>query len=93
MAQPPLATQEPQALLKRAEGYWSVIRDALLNPDDWDDQEWQSEVAELGHLYGLLARVRPTTPEERERLSRLVEDIRAVVSRYGLEPPEVDLEP
>ena len=84
-----LRGDDPQALLNRAEGYWSVIRDALLNPEDWDDQEWQSEVAELGHLYGLLARVRPPTPEERERLSRLVEDIRAVVSRYGLEPPEL----
>jgi hypothetical protein len=52
-------------------------------------RRWLSEVSELGHLYGLLKRARPTTPEERERLSRLVEDIRAVVSRYGLEPPKL----
>jgi len=82
-----LRGDDPQPPLRLAENLWSDIRDALLNPEDWDDQEWQSEVAELGHLYGLLARVRPTTPEERERLFRLVEDIRAVVSRYGLEPP------
>jgi hypothetical protein len=92
MAQPPLAKEEPQALLSRAERYWSVIKDALLNPEEWDDQEWQSEVAELGHLYGLLRRARPTTPEEKARLSRLVEDITAVVSYYGLNPPRVNLE-
>ena len=79
-----LRGDDPQALLRRAEGYWSVIRDALLNLEDWNDQEWQSEVAELSLLYDLVARVRPTTPEEK---ARLVEDIRAVVSRYGLEPP------
>jgi hypothetical protein len=84
-----LRGDDPQALLNWAEEYWPVVRDALLNPEDWDDQEWQSEVAELGHLYGLLKRARPTTPEGRERLSRLVEDIRAVVSRYGLEPPKL----
>jgi len=93
MGQSPLAEEKSEALLRWAEEYWPVIKDALLNPEDWDDQEWQSEVAELGHLYGLLKRARPTTPEERERLSRLVEDIRAVVSRYGLNPPKVDLEP
>jgi len=84
-----LRGDDPQDLLRRAESYWSVIRDALLNPDEWDDQEWLSEVSELGFVYSLVARVRPTTPEERERLFRLVEDIRAVVSRYGLEPPEL----
>ena len=79
-----LRGDDPQPPLRLAENLWSDIRDALLNPEDWDDQEWQSEVAEHSLLYDLVARVRPTTPEEK---ARLVEDIRAVVSRYGLEPP------
>ncbi len=86
MAQPPLATDEPQALLSRAERYWSVIRDALLNPEDWDDQEWQSEVAELGHLYGLVARVRPSNPEEEARLQALRNDMEQVAAKVGLVP-------
>ncbi|AFV76351.1 hypothetical protein Theos_1315 [Thermus oshimai JL-2] len=84
-----LRGDDPQPPLRLAEGLWSDIRDALLNPDDWDDQDWLSVVSELGFVYSLVAQVRPTTPEERERLFRLVEDIRAVVSRYGLEPPEL----
>jgi hypothetical protein len=36
-----LRGDDPQALLNWAEEYWPVIRDALLNPEDWDDQEWR----------------------------------------------------
>ena len=90
MAQPPLATDEPQALLSRAERYWSVIRDALLNPEEWDDQEWQSEVAEIILLYDLVARVRPSNPEEEARLQALRNDMEQVAAKVGLVP--IDLQ-
>jgi hypothetical protein len=86
MAQPPLATDEPQALLSRAERYWSVIKDALLNPEEWDDQEWQSEVAEIILLYDLVARVRPSNPEEEARLQALRNDMEQVAAKVGLAP-------
>jgi len=86
MAQPPLATDEPQALLSRAKRYWSVIRDALLNPEEWDDQEWQSEVAEIILLYDLVARVHPSNPEEEARLQALRNDMEQVAAKVGLAP-------
>ncbi|WP_241768710.1 hypothetical protein [Meiothermus taiwanensis] len=81
-----MATDEPQALLSRAERYWSVIRDALLNPEEWDDQEWQSEVAEIILLYDLVARVRPSNPEEEARLQALRNDMEQVAAKVGLVP-------
>jgi len=88
MAQAHLAQVESAArLLKRAGNRWAVIRDALYNPDDWDDQEWQSEVAELGSLYTLLGRIRPSTPRERERLERLLGEIRRAAQEFGFTPP------
>ncbi|KIQ55827.1 hypothetical protein SY28_00980 [Meiothermus taiwanensis] len=86
MVKPLLATDEPQALLSRAERYWSVIRDALLNPEEWDDQEWQSEVAEIILLYDLVARVRPSNPEEEARLQALRNDMEQVAAKVGLVP-------
>jgi hypothetical protein len=86
MAQPPLATDEPQALLSQAERYWSVIRDALLNPEEWDDHEWQSEVAEIILLYDLVARVHPSNPEEEARLQALRNDMEQVAAKVGLAP-------
>jgi len=90
MVKPLLAKEEPQALLSRAERYWSVIRDALLNPEEWDDQEWQSEVSEIILLYDLVARVHPSNPEEEARLQALRNDMEQVAAKVGLVP--IDLQ-
>ncbi|GLV48939.1 hypothetical protein TJA_20420 [Thermus sp. LT1-2-5] len=88
MAQSRLAQEEPAArLLERAESRWALIRDALRNPDDWDDLDWQGEVAELGALYTLLGRVRPATLEEEERIGRLLREIREAAREFGFSPP------
>ncbi|PZA07719.1 MULTISPECIES: hypothetical protein [unclassified Meiothermus] len=88
MVQPHLAQEEPATrLLERAENRWALIRDALRNPEDWDDLDWQGEVAELGALYTLLGRVRPSTPEERERWTRLLREIRESAQEFGFNPP------
>lgn len=88
MAQPHLAQEEPATrLLERVESRWALIRDALRNPEDWDDLDWQGEVAELGALYTLLGRVRPSTPEEGERVARLLREIRESAQEFGFNPP------
>ncbi|MCX7802268.1 MAG: hypothetical protein N2313_04520 [Meiothermus ruber] len=69
------------------ESRWAVIRDALYNPDDWDDQEWLSEVSELTRVYDLLKAVRPNTAEERARLERLLGEIRRAAKEFGFTPP------
>lgn len=88
MAQAHLAQEKSAArLLERAESRWAVIRDALYNPDDWDDQEWLSEVSELTRVYDLLKAAHPNTAEERARLERLLEEIRRAAQEFGFTSP------
>jgi hypothetical protein len=88
MAQPHLAQKPtPARPLERAENRWAVIRDALYNPDGWDDQDWLSEVSELTRVYDLLKAAQPNTPEERARLNRLLQEIRRAAKEFGFTAP------
>lgn len=84
----PRLAANPSWLLARAETRWAVIRDALYNPEEWDDQRWQSEVLELPVLYSLLKRIKPTTEEEKARLKRLYKEINQAAKEFGFRAPK-----
>lgn len=78
-----LHSYEPRTPLDLAEKYWSAIAEALYHPEEYDDDEWLSEVSELTRVYDLLNSVSPSTPEEGTRLERLLQEIRQASREFG----------